>query len=814
MIKRDLFPGMGQAVGERTYLRYFLTDEEKSKFNGIVRINPNEEPANYQRWNAASLNAGLQVEITEDAPLFNRPPDSYYEVWEDVAKRVAEGNCMLPGGSDEERQKMYELMTSGGLLMSGRHLQHGDTDQPNRNMEVFTNCSTSATPWATFYLLLNGSGVGTSYDDDLMLIDWDQSPSLRVVLDESHGDFDYSHHESLRDARHKYRGKKVRWVDVEDSREGWAKAFEIYCIMAYEKKSDWTLVLNFTKVRGKNTPIKGMQNRPASGPAPLMDALVKVSSIKGAGMDRWMQAMYVDHYMAECVLVGGARRASRIATKYWKDKGIFDFVDIKRPIEYGDMPVGDVIEFRNGLPFPLNSFLWSANNSVAIDDEFVELVKLKRGEDGFDSHWARHARKLKKLMLARGYGDGTGEPGSLNVSKLTHNYDGLADMVSKDYVGYKKYMPEPESHYMYFKIGQILLKKSYTQIVNPCAEISLMLAAGYCTIADIAPYNLHPRNKSDGTWCPNAYDLTVEEKDYWDSKFIESVKMATRALIRVNQMPALYSKEVKRTNRIGVGLTGVHEYAWARFGLTFQDLLDENRSIEFWDLLKTASNAVVQESIQYSKQLGVVTPHTALTIKPSGTVSKLFGLTEGWHLPSMLYYVRWVQFRSDDPLIDTYRQSGYPVKELVSYSGTTIVGFPTQTILGYIMPPEMITTAAQATMEQQYQWLKLGEKYWINGGGHDKGNQISYTMKYDPEQVSYKGFCDTWTNNQFDVRCCSVMPQTKGVAYEYQPEEPVTKGAYDQIAGKIVRELSEEVDKTHLDCENGACPIEFNEVKA
>ncbi len=44
----------------------------------------------------------------------------------------------------------------------------------------------------------------------------------------------------------------------------------------------------------------------------------------------------------------------------------------------------------------------------------------------------------------------------------------------------------------------------------------------------------------------------------------------------------------------------------------------------------------------------------------------------------MREFLRWVQFRNDDPLVKVYEEKGYPVKRLKSYSGTTIVGFPTK----------------------------------------------------------------------------------------------------------------------------------------
>lgn len=171
-------------------------------------------------------------------------------------------------------------------------------------MEVFTNCSTSATSFTLFYLLLNGSGVGRCYDDDMMLLDWDNSPTVRVVMEETHPDFDHSQHTSVRDAKHMYgKGDKVHWFEVPDSREGWAEAVELLEIMTYQKVyRDDMLVIDFSKVRCKGSPIMGMQGRPSSGPVPMMNAFEKIAKIKGAGMPPWKQALYVDHFLAKHVL--------------------------------------------------------------------------------------------------------------------------------------------------------------------------------------------------------------------------------------------------------------------------------------------------------------------------------------------------------------------------------------------------------------------------------------------------------------------------------------------------------------------------------
>ncbi len=719
-IDRKLDNGMGRAVARRTYLRRVI-DKNTAR----------------ERW----------------------------ETWSEVANRVALGNTSLLGKKfPKHRQTEYKLLrkhiSNGSVLMSGRHLQHGDETQPERNMEVFTNCSTASSSYILFYLLMNGSGVGRPYDDDMCVVDWDNMPNVRCVIAEDHPDFMWGVDESVRDAEHKYGRDEdnIHWFEVPDSREGWAQAIEMIEIMAFEKKyRNDLLLLDFSKVRPKGKPIRGMQNRPSSGPKPLMNAIAKLSTIKGAGMSPWKQTMFVDHYLAECVLVGGARRSARIATKKWTDPEIFDFINIKR-----------------------GGFLWSANNSVAVDDKFWKQR-------------SRHANKVLEAMLKASYEDNTGEPGFINQHRLVQNDEGYDDYQDGHYAESKKYQPMDRTVKMLSKLARNAGSKVYSQIPNPCGEITLNMLGGYCVIGDVVPY----------------FAPTLDDAE-------EAFRLTTRALIRVNTfMDSLYNREVKRTNRIGVGMTGIHEFAWNTFGYSFHDLIDEEKSKDFWMTIARFKRAVVDEATSYSKKLQVNVPHTNTTIKPSGTISKLFALTEGAHLPSMREYIRWVQYRSDDPSVKRYEKKGYPVKELKSYSGSTAVGFPTQPLICRLGMNGRLVTASEASPEEQYKWLILLEKYWIVGVDEDEqpledtGNQVSYTLKYDPQRVTQKEYIEMVKKYQGQVKCCSLMPQQDATAYEYQPEQPVTISEFMRVLNEIEKDESimEDIDYEHLKCESGACPI-------
>ena len=52
-------------------------------------------------------------------------------------------------------------------------------------------------------------------------------------------------------------------------------------------------------------------------------------------MERWEQALLLDHYLSMEVQVGGARRAARMATKSWRDPGVLRFIRARRPAACG-----------------------------------------------------------------------------------------------------------------------------------------------------------------------------------------------------------------------------------------------------------------------------------------------------------------------------------------------------------------------------------------------------------------------------------------------------------------------------------------------
>ena len=772
---------------------------------------------------ARALDPGMGVAVGRRT-IFR---DSDQASFGNVADRVAAGNMALLGRAPTEADRLEQIrlrnaIASGALLTSGRHLQHGDLEQPLRNMEVFTNCATAITSFAKFYLLLNGSGVGRSYDDELVVVDWARAPALQLYLSPEHPDYPSDAERlcrvgrefdllgwdasptsaDLAPVRNFLRDNLLAdladapagavYHRIADSREGWAKAVELLEAMTFCGERDRTLVLDFSDIRRAGSPIRGMQGRPASGPISLLRAFINIRRDvigRAASLPLWEQALLVDHHLSVEVQVGGARRAARMATKSWRDADILRFVRSK--VEGG---------------------LWTANHSVMVDADFWARVNAAEVADKLTAHAKTVFERATEAAWING------EPGFINGDQLEDHRIGTAwqKPVREDGSDFRstRYQVD-EAAGLLAETSRRAAQSAFPVTTNPCGEIALHVTGGYCVIADFAPLLA----------CPVPLD-TIEPGGapddvaaLWDARVEDAVRLGVRFLMRANGMDALYGEEVARTNRMGVGPTGLHEWAWLRFGLDFNDLLDAEKSASFWALLERFSTAAKDAANSYADELGLARPVTVTTVKPAGTTSKLFGLTEGAHLPARREYLRWVQFKgtqdSDtgawdagaDPLLADYAARGYPMRTLKTFPGMTAVGFPTVPLLLRLGLNERCVTANEAPPEAQYRWLQLLERHWI---GASQGNQVSYTLKIFTDRHDLPAFQQIVREHQPLVRCCAVLPSRPddALGYEYLPEESVSAERFAEIVSAISDGVDQEgVDLAHLQCAGGVCPI-------
>jgi hypothetical protein len=159
-----------------------------------------------------------------------------------------------------------------------------------------------------------------------------------------------------------------------------------------------------------------------------------------------------------------------MSTKHWSDADILDFIEVKGPIEFEGMTMDEVQQYKAGLDFPPMAFLWSSNNSVTVDEQFWRRANLTEDHADYQSPLSVKARAVLARVTECAYGDGTGEPGLINVDKLHDNRDGLDAPAFRqgEYVHSKRYAVKDETRIYLQKLTKAVKKKKNGYITNPC----------------------------------------------------------------------------------------------------------------------------------------------------------------------------------------------------------------------------------------------------------------------------------------------------------------------------------------------------------
>lgn len=286
------------------------------------------------------INWGPTGELVYNRTYSRTKPDGSRESWPETVRRVVEGNLALVPERyrlDGELDDLVRLMTEFKILPGGRHLwasgvkgaQHlfncwvaGWTDKPSDHFEF------------TFMRLMEGGGVGANYSNRF-LADYPVVPQdllVDIVCDPEHPDYQQMLDEGL--LSNEYHPDWVGSYQVEDSREGWAAALSDLIDTHYrDEVNHYHRVYDVSRVRPAGAKLRTFGGS-ASGPLPLARMLRDVNGIlsrlayegrKLTGID----AMEIDHAIAQCVVAGGVRRSARMSMMHWCDPQIEQFIRIK-----------------------------------------------------------------------------------------------------------------------------------------------------------------------------------------------------------------------------------------------------------------------------------------------------------------------------------------------------------------------------------------------------------------------------------------------------------------------------------------------------
>ncbi|UXE05097.1 ribonucleotide reductase [Mycobacterium phage MaCh] len=284
-------------------------------------------------------------------------PDGSHEEWPDTVRRVVEGNLALVPARyqlDGEREDLIRLMSEFKILPAGRHLWASGV----KGAQHLFNCWVAGWPDKisehfefTFMRLMEGGGVGANYSNHFLegYPEVVHPLKVEIVCDPDHVDY-----QAMKDAGILSEHYSHDWVGayaIEDSREGWAAALVDLIDTHYRPDTvHFQRVYDVSRIRPQGAKLKTFGGV-ASGPLPFAVMLQKVSEIfsdRAGTVLTGLDAMAIDHAIAECVVAGGVRRSARMSMMHWDDPQIWEFLKCKQD----------------------TGSHWTTNISVEVDDEF------------------------------------------------------------------------------------------------------------------------------------------------------------------------------------------------------------------------------------------------------------------------------------------------------------------------------------------------------------------------------------------------------------------------------------------------------------
>lgn len=237
-----------------------------------------------------------------------------------------------------------------------------------------------------------------------------------------------------------------------------------------------------------------------------------------------------------------------------------------------------------------------------------------------------------------------------------------------------------------------------------------------------------------------------------------------------------------RNRRIGTSVSGIAQFI-DRYGI---------HELKSW-LTQGYSTLLYYDEV-YSDWLAIPRSIKLTSIKPSGTISLLAGVTPGMHYPESNYYIRRIRISKNSSLLEEIKNSGYKIeKDLNDPDNTYIVQFPVN--ISNVRP------LSQVSMWEQLSLAAFLQKYWAD-------NQVSSTITFKPNEA--KNIKHALNYFQYQLKGVSFLPKTEVGVYPQMPYEEITKEQYEEeiknIKNIYLKDTKEEAIPDRF-CDNELCTI-------
>ncbi|WP_454083580.1 ribonucleoside-triphosphate reductase, adenosylcobalamin-dependent [Georgenia sp. Marseille-Q6866] len=307
---------------------------------------------------------------------------------------------------------------------------------------------------------------------------------------------------------------------------------------------------------------------------------------------------------------------------------------------------------------------------------------------------------------------------------------------------------------------------------NPCAEQPLE-SFECCTLVETFP------------------SRAASKEDY-----LATLKVAFLYGKAVTLLPTHWEQTnavMQRNRRVGTSMSGIADFA-DNHGLdAVREWMDEGyRLVRAWDT-ELSETLAVRESIRTT------------TVKPSGTVSIVAGVSPGVHwAPGGTYFNRAIRFRNEDPLVTLFRAAGYRVEPAVEDpTGTSVIFFPVKSAAR--------RSEKDVPLREKAELAALAQAYWSD-------NSVSVTLSFDPESEGEQ-VGEVLRDFSGRLKTASFLPQGNFV-YPQMPYTQITAEEYEAATRSLIPAFLDAVydgDMETIDaigeafCDTGDC--ELDEIK-
>lgn len=272
--------------------------------------------------------------------------------------------------------------------------------------------------------------------------------------------------------------------------------------------------------------------------------------------------------------------------------------------------------------------------------------------------------------------------------------------------------------------------------INPCGEQNLEHME-LCTLAETFPTNC------------------TDMQDYLRTLKFGFLYAKTVTLL-MTQWEATNTVMI-RNRRIGTSMTGIAQFAeqhgWAELR-RWQDA--GYKEVRRWDEI-------------YSAWLGIRESIKCTTVKPSGTVSLLWGVTPGVHWPRESgFYLRTVREAKDSLIAKALESAGYPTEPSVSDPGNSVV------ITLPVEAPQM-RSERQVSIWEKTSLAAQAQRYWSD-------NAVSVTVTFSEEEA--KEIPAVLRAFDGQLKSVSFLPMQENV-YAQAPYQRVSREVWEDMRSRI-----------------------------